>query len=292
MRFRCRLRGRRSSNWYLSDRSFVRRGLVIRRKTSEYFVRGSSRIAIRNNLWVDVETYETGGIDKAATQDALLVAFVGDALRLAVIDGVTPTRRTRGFRGVDGAVWAAGVVRTLLGGSDQSIVDVMRAANQALWSAEVMNSRDQQQATALVAEIRCKEHVLHATLARAGDCMAWIKTGESWTRLFSPVAHSPEVRKEVDEWFRSNPDETRDRNEQFAMEERLAGSPDAWRTSALGRFREPVIETAEIDISGELVIATDGLCGCSADPAQELTTMTFSPTDVASIHLKNLSQFN
>ena len=233
-----------------------------------------------------MDTYEAGAVHAPATQDSHLVAFVGQTLRLAVIDGVTPTPRTAGFSGVDGAVWAAGVVRTLLAGSGRDVGEVLQDANRVLWSAEVGDSRDQQQATVLVAEVLGRGDRLRVRLTRAGDCMAWTKAGESWTPAFSPVAHTPEVRKQIEEWLRRHPREGRDRNEQFLMEERLAGRPEAWRSSALGRFPVPVLETAELELAGELLIATDGIPGRSTDPARAVADMSFSSTDVTAVHLR------
>ena len=175
---------------------------VIAKESSAYFIRGRVRVTQPDDRWFDVDTYEAGAVHAPATQDSHLVAFVGQTLRLAVIDGVTPTPRTAGFSGVDGAVWAAGVVRTLLAGSGRDVGEVLQDANRVLWSAEVGDSRDQQQATVLVAEVLGRGDRLRVRLTRAGDCMAWTKAGESWTPAFSPVAHTPEVRKEIEEWLR------------------------------------------------------------------------------------------
>ena len=249
---------------------------VIAKESSAYFIRGRVRVTQPDDGWFDVDTYEAGAVHAPATQDSHPVAFVGQTLRLAVIDGVTPTQRTAGFSGVDGAVWAAGVVRTLLAGSGRDVGEVLQDARPCLWSAEVGDSRGRAAGHRIGGRGSSgRGDRLRVRLTRAGDCMAWTKAGESWTPAFSPVAHTRRSGSRSRNGFAATR-EGRDRNEQFLMEERLAGRPEAWRSSALGHFPVPVLETAELELAGELLIATDGIPGRSTDPARVVADMSFS----------------
>jgi serine/threonine protein phosphatase PrpC len=187
-----------------------------------------------------VETWEQpSGAD--ASQDAHLVWRdpATPRLRVAVLDGVTPTRRCRSVAGVAGPMYAAAVTRIALQRSGRGLVESLRAANHHLHDRSITRSRDQAQTCVTAADVFDDGRI---ELVRAGDCEAW--------------ARRPSVESVWDRWQDAN--RTCGRDERHDAEERYLGRPAAWTSTALGRFPQPVIKKFTFRDAHELVLASDG----------------------------------
>lgn len=115
----------------------------------------------------------------ARSQDAhlLLPDPAGRRLRVAVLDGVTPTDDCRAAVGVDGAMYAAAIARLALQHHERRLEPCIVAANDHLYDARVARSRDQRQTCVTAADIRPDGSI---ELVRAGDCEAWARTDRGW----------------------------------------------------------------------------------------------------------------
>jgi serine/threonine protein phosphatase PrpC len=202
----------------------------------------------------DVEAWEepSGG---AASQDAQLVFPEpgGQRLRVAVIDGVTPTSDCRTVAGVDGAMYAAAVARLALQDAARPLQESVLAANRHLHEDAVPRTRDQAQTCVTAADVFPDGHV---ELVRAGDCEAWARTGSGWVALGTGSALTTAVAEEWDRWQRRNPGVSR--AERHVAEERLLGRPEAWTSTAVGRFANPRVRRFSVAGVSELVLASDG----------------------------------
>ena len=121
-----------------------------------------------------VETWEQpSGAD--ASQDAQLVwpDHAASRLRVAVLDGVTPTRRCRSVVGVAGPMYAAAVTRLALQHPGSELTERLRAANRHLHDDALDRSRDQAQTCVTAADVFPDGRV---EVVRAGDCDAWART--------------------------------------------------------------------------------------------------------------------
>jgi hypothetical protein len=191
----------------------------------------------------------------AASQDAQLVwpDPATQRLRVAVLDGVTPTRGCRSVVGVAGAMYAAAVTRLALQRSDSTLEECVLAANRHLHDPALPRSRDQVQACVTAADIFPDGHV---EVVRAGDCEAWARTPEGWTALGCGPALTAAAAADWDAW------QTRhaqvDREVRHDGEEAVLGRSDAWTSTAVGRFERPVIRSFRADRVSELVLASDG----------------------------------
>ena len=201
-----------------------------------------------------IETWEQPS-EAAASQDAQLVWPDPGAprLRVAVLDGVTPTRRCRSVVGVAGPMYAAAVARVALQRAGSDLADSLLEANRHLHDGTVARSRDQAQTCVTAADIFPDGRV---EVVRAGDCEAWARTADGWTPLGCGTALTAPVAHAWDVWqgrnARVGPDERHD------AEECWLGRPDAWTSTALGRFEQPVIQTFHVERASELVLASDG----------------------------------
>jgi hypothetical protein len=101
---------------------------------------------VTNNMGWRIETWEQPS-GAAASQDAQLVWPVPAAarLRVAVLDGVTPTRGCREVVGVAGPMYAAADARLALQCTESWLTDALLAANRLLHDRTVTRSRDQTQ---------------------------------------------------------------------------------------------------------------------------------------------------
>jgi serine/threonine protein phosphatase PrpC len=201
-----------------------------------------------------IETWEQPS-GAAASQDAQLVWPDPGAprLRVAVLDGVTPTRRCRTVAGVAGPMYAAAVTRLTLQHSGSGLTDSLRAANRHLHDRSVARSRDQAQTCVTAADIYDDGRI---EVVRAGDCEAWARTPTGWTQLGTGTALVPSVEAAWQEWQERNRHCGHD--ERNDAEERFLGRPTAWTSTALGRFPQPVIRTFTLRGAHELVLASDG----------------------------------
>jgi hypothetical protein len=200
-----------------------------------------------------VESWEQAS-GSAGSQDAKLVwpdPTVG--LRVAVLDGVTPSLRCRPVAGVDGAMYAAAVVRLALQRTGGAPDECVLAANRHLHDPALARSRDQMQACVTVADLSPDGHV---EVVRAGDCEAWARTQEGWVSFGSGTALTAAVEADWTDWQRRHPRVSRDMRHD--AEERFLGRPEAWTSTAVGRFGAPLLQRFSADGVRELVLATDG----------------------------------
>jgi serine/threonine protein phosphatase PrpC len=191
----------------------------------------------------------------AASQDGQLVwpDVARDRLRVAVLDGVTPTRNTRTVAGVAGAMYAAAVARLALQQAGCELEECLLAANRHLHERGLARSRDQLQTCATVADVFPDGRV---EVVRAGDCEAWARTAEGWVPLGCGTALTPSVAQAWDEWQRTNASVSRETR--HVAEEQFLGRREAWTSTALGRFERPRIQRFSATGVYELVLASDG----------------------------------
>ena len=179
-----------------------------------------------------VETWEQPS-GSAASQDAQLVWPDPTAarLRVAVLDGVTPTRRCRDVVGVAGPMYAAAITRVALQRAGSGLTDGLLASNRHLHDRSVTRSRDQAQTCVTAADVFPDGRV---EVVRAGDCEAWARTAAGWQSLGTGTALTRATETAWERWQDRHPRVDRDRRHD--AEERFLGRPDAWTTTALGRF--------------------------------------------------------
>jgi hypothetical protein len=201
-----------------------------------------------------IEAWEQAA-GSAASQDAQLVwpDPSGDRLRVAVLDGVTPTRHCRSVVGVVGAMYAVAVARLSLQRTGSALEDCVLEANRHLHDSNVARSRDQAQACVTAADIFPDGRV---DVVRAGDCDAWARTAAGWVPLGCGTSLTAPVAARWDEWQGRNPQVSRD--ERHDAEEGFLGRPDAWTSTVVGRFERPVIRRFSLDGVSVLVLASDG----------------------------------
>jgi hypothetical protein len=201
-----------------------------------------------------IETWERPAGD-AASHDSQLVwpDPAAPRIRVAVIDGVTPTRRCRSVVGVPGAMYAAAVARVALQRPAGTLADSLLAANRHLHDRSIGRSRDQAQACVTAADVFPGGRI---EVVRAGDCEAWACTTGGWVPLGSGTALSAPVDAAWEEWQRRHPHVSRD--ERHDAEERFLGRREAWTSTALGRFQQPAIPAFSLEGVQQLVLASDG----------------------------------
>jgi hypothetical protein len=190
-----------------------------------------------------------------ASEDALLVwpDRAGERLRVAVCDGVTPTRACRGVVGVAGAMYAAAVTRLALQRPASALEECVLAANQHLHDPGLARSRDQAQACVTAADVFPDGRVL---VVRAGDCEAWARTARGWVALGCGSALTAPAAAAWEHWQKRNPGASR--VVRHDGEEGVLGRPGAWTSSAVGRFARPVMRSFGLAGVSELVLASDG----------------------------------
>jgi hypothetical protein len=201
-----------------------------------------------------IEAWEQAS-GSAASQDAKLVwpDPAGRFLRVAVLDGVTPSSACRTVVGVDGAMYAAAIAHLALQHPDRPLGQCVLAANRALHDARLDRSRDQTQTCVTAADVFPDGRI---DVVRAGDCEAWARTADGWVALGSGSALTAHTAAAWDRWQRRN--RAVDRSARHDAEERLLGRAQAWTSTALGRFASPVLRRFGAHGVHELVLASDG----------------------------------
>lgn len=190
-----------------------------------------------------------------ASEDAQLVwpDPAGERLRVAVLDGVTPTRDCRGVVGVAGPMYAAAVARLALQRPGSGLQECLLAANEHLHDRELARSRDQAQTCVTAADVFPDGRV---EVVRAGDCEAWARTAQGWVALGCGSALTARARAAWDEWQDRNAGVSR--AVRHDGEEGVLGRPGAWTSTAVGRFERPVMRSFSLAGVSELVLASDG----------------------------------
>ncbi len=210
----------------------------------EVMLHGSSTIG----EWL-VETWERSREPGAVPRDAVAEDPRPGALRVAVIDGVTPTDATPPSAGADGAVWAASGMRDALL-ARRPLEVCASAAHEALRASGATPSpRYRPQVSFAAADLGADG--VH--LLRAGDCEAWREGPDGWLRLFPQQIDTPEERARMLRWAREHPDRAfleygRTRPEHGGI----------WGTCALGRLPHPSLQSRHLSECWQLVLATDG----------------------------------
>ena len=198
-----------------------------------------------------VRTWDRPASDATSGRDQILVRQTAGKLRLAVVDGVSPTRMARGAAGMDAARYAAAVVRCSLEGGVATEAGLQQA-NELLHCRGVP-ARDQMSACVMVCDLQ-RNGVADAV--RAGDCELWCSGDGGWTQAFPEPMLSGAASRRLHEWIRANPDRTID--ETHDAERRMLARRDVWRTTPVGRFSELKVTRRQFHVEHAVVLATDG----------------------------------
>ena len=190
-----------------------------------------------------------------ASQDAELLwpHPSGTFLRVAVLDGVTPSAACRTVAGVPGAMYAAAVARLALQHPQHTLTECALEANGVLHDARLGRSRDQMQTCVTAADVYPDGRI---EVLRAGDCEAWARTDDGWVELGCGTALTEYAEAAWSDWQHRHPGV--DRATRHEGEERFLGHVQAWTSTALGRFATPKLERYTVHGARELVLASDG----------------------------------
>jgi hypothetical protein len=255
-----------------------------------YSLKSNVEVMLADGYKVVVRSFERSGGHALNTQDSSLVTVSGGVFRAAAIDGVTPTARTRHAFDVDGAIWAAGVARTILLGSSDSLETTAKRINSALHDTSIRNSRDQRQVTLAAAEVSAgvnsaDQFSRTVGFLRAADCTAWAKRDGTWQEVFPGDAQVPETVTAVDNWCKAH-EEDMFGEPRYAMEEEVSGRPENWVTAALGRFPKAKLQQARLTRVSEFVLASDGARLSPEDPSAAVNDESpLSGLDCTVIHV-------
>jgi serine/threonine protein phosphatase PrpC len=191
----------------------------------------------------------------AASQDAELVwpHPSGDFVRVAVLDGVTPSAACQTVAGVPGAMYAAAIARLALQHPQHTLEECAIAANRVLHDERLTRSRDQMQTCVTAADVFPDGRI---EVLRAGDCEAWARTDDGWVELGCGTALTEYAEAAWNDWQRRHP--RVDRATRHDGEERFLGHVQAWTSTALGRFATPKLQRYTVHGARELVLASDG----------------------------------
>jgi hypothetical protein len=206
------------------------------------------RGTFETSAWV-VETWERPREPGVASRDGLLVDPRPGALRLAVIDGVTPTDATPGHAGVDGGIWAAATVRSALL-ARVALETCALAANAALRATvPVPSPRDRPQASFAGADLAD----VRAEFVRGGDCEVWVQRHRDWERIFPREIDTPVERERMERWTQENPSRP-----YLDYDRARPESKGIWTSTALGRLPHPTLQAETVRSYSAVVLASDG----------------------------------
>jgi len=221
--------------------------------------------ALLGDLQAAATIWTGAGVLPNADEDRWVFRRFDSRLRIAAIDGITPTKRTARPAGGSGAAWAAGQTQAALEVPDQPLADALRIAHQLLYRPEVPRSRDRPMAAAAAADLRVSGQELQGDVAAVCDADVWFHTPQgapAWQQLEHPSGMTPAAYEQ----FQAELGRRRalpgafDWEDWFEAEDRLVGRRDAWEGPPLGRFpTPPTITTGPIPPGcSTLVVATDG----------------------------------
>ena len=202
-----------------------------------------------------VTAFQDSSKPGVASQDGWCLVEADQTVRVAAIDGVTPSARTPTVEGVDGARFATRFIAEHLGDATSPAGRLLNNANQRL--VEMFRGvvpADRPRACVAVVEIDQAgrlEAVLH------GDCEVWIRRGSAWAQLLGGSCVDPRVDGEWQEWVDANPHATLEELQEY---ERRRGVPEAWVCPPIGMFdtTKPRSATLSCNAWDEVVVATDG----------------------------------
>jgi hypothetical protein len=215
----------------------------------------------------EVDVFETSANQGPASHNAWVALRRGPALRVAAIDGVTASSAGDHYCGLDAAAWAAQVTRAALLADDDAPVCLWRA-NRTLHDPSVTRAGARPQAAAVVGDIRTRwDGDATAHLARASGASAYARFGSRWAELFPTPPLTDAAAQVWDAWRATHRDASA--RERAAAEERALGAPAAWRTAAIGRFAEPLIECTDVEGFDELIL----VCGSAHLELEQLDAL-------------------
>lgn len=201
-----------------------------------------------NRIKVDVYHHPGSG---HANQDRWMLQPLGEMLRVAVVDGVTPWRSPQ--RAGDAAQWAAATcVKHLLLPGD--LGERLTDANDEVYDPDITPSRRQAMAAVAAADLYVEGGQLIGYCAVAADCEVWVATDELHLAAggdFLYPAVREQLRQRHDRW-RSLSFDAR-----LSEEAELLEDPDTQLRHAIGRYPAPTFSVERLQ-AAHIVLATDG----------------------------------
>jgi hypothetical protein len=206
----------------------------------------------------DVQVWESASGCAPTSQDSSLVVRFDDWVRVAVLDGITPTTATPHVVGLDGAAWAARVARSALEAAAPA-PDALVAANNELLARPGIGQllhRDRPHTMAAVADIM-SDDALRVTIA--GDCQAFVAHNGEWRELAGGPLFLDAARAEWADW-REQAGDIDPVDDIADAYERILADPGRGGSTAVGLFTDPHFETFEVAPGDwdEVVVASDG----------------------------------
>jgi hypothetical protein len=191
-------------------------------------------------------------------QDAhVAVALPSGVVRIAAIDGCTPTPHTPTVAGVNGATYAAGLLAGALL-ADRPAADVLREVNAHLagiGGGWLPGHRPQ--ASVVVADVVARDGQLEYSAWAAGDCELWVADG-SWRQVAGGACTSDATRAAWADKLVALRERGATFDELYAAEcEHFADAALYVNHTPVGRFPQLVVSHAS-GVADELVAATDG----------------------------------
>lgn len=187
------------------------------------------------------------------SQDASLVALrTGGRLRLAAIDGATPSSQAAPLLGLDPAAYAAQLVRLALSGPSAP-AEGLAEANLELNRLTVPGEQAPQAQVAVV-ELDPEGRL---SAWRAGDCEVWLEGESGWQALFLEHRLTEEARLLWQGWKEEH--QTASLDELVAASTALLADPAWWNSAPVGRYAELKLQEAVGEPTWrQLVLASDG----------------------------------
>jgi len=209
---------------------------------------------------LEITVYESASGRAPTSQDAWVVSAFGDRVRLAALDGITPTSATPSTLGLDGAAWAARVAAAALE-VPVPAPDALGAANaylRSLGPADLL-LRDRPHTMAAVTDLVASDAGPSASISVAGDCQVFVADHGTWGEQCGGPLLTAAVRAAWRRWHEAHRDAHPVDGVAGAYEELLA-DPAAWRTTPIGLFSQPRLASAELAPGAfdEVVVASDG----------------------------------
>jgi len=208
---------------------------------------------------LDVDVWSSASGRGVTSQDAWLVAPMPGRVRLAALDGITPTAATPSVGGLDGAAWAARVAAATLEAPVPAHEALARANAFLLEHHGVGLLRDRPHTMAAVADVVTVGGGASLEVTVAGDCQVFVDDGDGWLELCGGPLLTDEARRRWRVWHDANPGAHPVEGVAGAYE-RLLADPAVWRTTPVGLFDDLALARAHRDPGSwrQVVVASDG----------------------------------
>lgn len=197
-----------------------------------------------------VWSWEEPRLPGEAGWDTTLVVNLGPTLRLAVADAAenlqAPDSEQRAAR-------ATHTVRGWLRTYPDPAIALARASAE-LHDPSLSLRQRSPLATAAVVDINRKTG--HGTAVRACDSEVWVKRGDEWESVFTGDILSVAGRDAYEDAV-AQLDEPTSAN-RWAVQEEILNDPSCWASPAIGFDRVPRLESADLGVFDEVIVATDG----------------------------------